>query len=41
MIAKGWSPATLAALEEAIGPKFLRDMREEEHAGAERGAGRG
>jgi hypothetical protein len=29
MIAKGWSPATLAALEEAMEPKFLRDMREE------------
>ena len=24
-----WSPATLAALEEAMEPKFLRDMREE------------
>ena len=29
MIAKGWSPAALAALEEAMEPKFLRDMREE------------
>ena len=29
MIAAGWSPATLAALEEAMEPKFLRDMREE------------
>jgi hypothetical protein len=29
MIAKGWSPVTLAALEEAMEPKFLRDMREE------------
>ena len=29
MIAKGWAPATLAALEEAMEPKFLRDMREE------------
>jgi hypothetical protein len=29
MIAKGWSPAVLAALEEAMEPKFLRDMREE------------
>ena len=36
MIAKGWSPATLAALEEAMEPKFLRDMREEE--GSESGA---
>ena len=30
MIAKGWAPATLAALEEAMEPKFLRDMREED-----------
>jgi hypothetical protein len=29
MIAKGWSPTVLAALEEAMEPKFLRDMREE------------
>ena len=29
MIAKGWAPATVAALEEAMEPKFLRDMREE------------
>jgi hypothetical protein len=29
MIAKDWSPAALAALEEAMEPKFLRDMREE------------
>jgi hypothetical protein len=29
MIAKGWSPVTLAQLEEAMEPKFLRDMREE------------
>jgi hypothetical protein len=28
MIAAGWPPATLAALEEAMEPKFLRDMRE-------------
>jgi hypothetical protein len=28
MIAKGWSPTVLAALEEAMEPKFLRDMRE-------------
>ena len=28
MIAKGWSPAVLAAMEEAMEPKFLRDMRE-------------
>ena len=30
MIAAGWSPTVLAALEEAMEPKFLRDMREEE-----------
>jgi hypothetical protein len=30
MIAKGWAPATVAALEEAMEPKFLRDMRREE-----------
>jgi hypothetical protein len=30
MIAAGWPPATLAALEEAMEPKFLRDMRERE-----------
>jgi hypothetical protein len=30
MIAAGWSPSTLAALEEAMEPKFLRDMRERE-----------
>jgi hypothetical protein len=29
MISAGWPPATLAALEEAMEPKFLRDMREE------------
>ena len=29
MIAKGWAPSALAALEEAMEPKFLRDMREE------------
>ena len=29
MIAKGWSPTVLAALEEAMEPKFLRDMRAE------------
>jgi hypothetical protein len=29
MIDAGWSPSTLAALEEAMEPKFLRDMREE------------
>ena len=29
MIAKGWAPSVLAALEEAMEPKFLRDMREE------------
>jgi hypothetical protein len=29
MIDKGWSPTVLAALEEAMEPKFLRDMREE------------
>ena len=30
MIAKGWAPSVLAALEEAMEPAFLRDMREEE-----------
>ena len=35
MIAKGWSPATLAALEEAMEPKFLRDMREENEGRSE------
>jgi hypothetical protein len=30
MIAAGWSPTVLAQLEEAMEPKFLRDMREEE-----------
>jgi hypothetical protein len=30
MIAKGWSPASVAALEEAMEPKFLRDMRRRE-----------
>jgi len=29
MIDAGWSPTVLAALEEAMEPKFLRDMREE------------
>jgi hypothetical protein len=29
MLAKGWHPSALAALEEAMEPKFLRDMREE------------
>ena len=29
MIAKGWAPTAVAALEEAMEPKFLRDMREE------------
>ena len=29
MIAKGWAPSVLAALEEAMEPKFLRDMRDE------------
>ena len=28
MLAKGWHPTALAALEEAMEPKFLRDMRE-------------
>ena len=28
MIAKGWAPTAVAALEEAMEPKFLRDMRE-------------
>jgi len=35
MLAKGWSPATLAALEEAMEPKFLRDMREEDEGQGE------
>ena len=30
MIAKGWSPASVEALMEAMQPKFLRDMRREE-----------
>ena len=30
MLAKGWHPSALAALEEAMEPKFLRDMREKE-----------
>jgi len=30
MIAAGWSPTVLAQLEEAMEPKFLRDMRERE-----------
>jgi hypothetical protein len=29
MIAAGWTPVVLAALEAAMEPKFLRDMREE------------
>ena len=29
MIAKGWAPSAVAALEEAMEPKFLRDMRRE------------
>jgi hypothetical protein len=29
MIDAGWAPSVLAALEEAMEPKFLRDMREE------------
>jgi hypothetical protein len=29
MIAKGWSPAVLEAMEEAMEPKFLRDLRAE------------
>jgi hypothetical protein len=32
MIAAGWSPQVLAQLEEAMEPKFLRDMREREEA---------
>jgi hypothetical protein len=35
MIAKGWSPTVLAALEEAMEPKFLRDMREEDEGQGE------
>ena len=30
MIAKGWSPAAVAALEEAMDPKFLRKLKEKE-----------
>jgi hypothetical protein len=30
MIAAGWPPAVLAALEEAMEPKFLRDMKKEQ-----------
>ena len=30
MIAKGWSPAAVAALEEAMEPKFLRKLKEKE-----------
>jgi hypothetical protein len=30
MIAAGWAPSVLASLEEAMEPKFLRDMREKE-----------
>ena len=30
MIASGWSPDQLAALEEAMEPKFLRDMKKEQ-----------
>ena len=30
MIAKGWSPVTLAAMEEAMEPKFLRELKEKE-----------
>ena len=29
MIAEGWSPTVLAAMEEAMEPKFLRDLRAE------------
>jgi hypothetical protein len=29
MIAKGWSPAVLEAMEQAMEPKFLRDLRAE------------
>jgi hypothetical protein len=35
MIAKGWSPVVLAAMEEAMEPKFLRDMREEDEGQGE------
>jgi hypothetical protein len=35
MIAKGWAPSALAALEEAMEPKFLRDMREENEGRSE------
>jgi hypothetical protein len=39
MIAKGWSPTVLAALEEAMEPKFLRDMREESELEENEGQG--
>jgi hypothetical protein len=35
MIAAGWPPASLAALEEAMEPKFLRDMRKREEGQGE------
>jgi hypothetical protein len=35
MLAKGWAPSALAALEEAMEPKFLRDMREENEGQSE------
>jgi hypothetical protein len=39
MIDKGWSPTVLAALEEAMEPKFLRDMREESEREEKEGQG--
>jgi hypothetical protein len=35
MIDAGWAPSVLAALEEAMEPKFLRDMREREEGQGE------
>jgi hypothetical protein len=34
MIAKGWSPTVLAALEEAMKPKFLREQKKKEEVRA-------
>jgi hypothetical protein len=34
MIAKGWSPTVLAALEEAMEPKFLREQKKKEEVRA-------
>ena len=35
MIAKGWHPTAVAALEEAMEPKFLRDMRKKNEGQSE------